>query len=229
MENISLGEMNLIKEDKVYNRQVTITSKDESKTIDLELNESLEYDTLIAIADKISDAVVSNGIYSPENKKPLFLFYVLNNMTNIKPKVDEEGNIDLNDIFKLMKSPIGKEIEDLTVTVPTLWELDYLIDDKIEFKKQEMLHNKKSSMDEAFESLNTLLLSLNEKAKELDVKKLEKIIKKLNPKELVKAYEESNIGNNMRDKTIQEQAKEIKELKKQNGARNVVSDMKVVK
>jgi hypothetical protein len=99
----------------------------------------------------------------------------------------------------------------------------------IDYRKQKLIHNKKSSMDEAFESLNTLLSTLNEKAKELDTKKLEKIIKKLNPKELVKAYEESNIGDTLRDKAINELNKENIELKKQNGARNVMADMKEVK
>jgi hypothetical protein len=106
-------------------------------------------------------------------------------------------------------------------------QICHAVSDGIEFRKQKMLNDKKSSMDEAFDSLNTLLTTLNEKAKELDTKKLEKIIKKLNPQELVKAYQKSELAEGVRDKAIQDLAKENKELRNQISARNVMADKKV--
>ena len=95
------------------------------------------------------------------------------------------------------------------------------IDEQIEFRKQKLIHNQKSSMDEMFEKATELLEVLNVKAQELDTKKLEKIFKKLNPNEVVKAYQKSNIGDGIRDKAIEDLKKENIELKNQISARNV--------
>lgn len=95
--------------------------------------------------------------------------------------------------------------------------------DVIEFNKEQIIHNKKSAMDEAFTQLSTLLSTLNDKAKELDVKKLEKVFNKLNPNEILKAYQKSGIGDGVRDKAIQEQAQTIVDLKNQISARNVMA------
>jgi hypothetical protein len=74
-----------------------------------------------------------------------------------------------------------------------------------------------------FVAVNTLLSTLNDKAKDLDTKKLEKIFKKLNPEAILKAYQKSGIGEDIRDKAIQEQVQEIKDLKNQISARNVIA------
>jgi len=94
----------------------------------------------------------------------------------------------------------------------------------VNFKKEQIIHSKKSSMDEIFDMVSNLLSTLNDKAKEIDTKKLEKILKKLNAQEILKKYQESGIGNDLRDKTIHEQSKEIKELKNKLGAVNVLAD-----
>lgn len=94
------------------------------------------------------------------------------------------------------------------------------VNEKIEYRKQRLLDSK-SAQSEMYTALNTLLSTLNSKAKELDVKKLEKVINKLNPKAVMKAYQDSNIGDGLRDKTIQEQSKIINDLKNQISSRNV--------
>jgi hypothetical protein len=65
------------------------------------------------------------------------------------------------------------------------------------------------------------------------MKKIDKIIKKLNVNEVVKAYQKSGIGNDVRDKAIQDQSQTLKEkdkiitdLKNQISARNVLADGK---
>ena len=132
---------------------------------------------------------------------------------------------DLDEIYNNMTE--YKTFIDNIVTVDNFDYLQYddiinNINELIEFKKEQIIH--KSAMDEAFGSLATLLSTLNEKAKELDTKKLDKLLKKLNPQELIKAYQKSGIGENFRDKAIQDLAKENKELRNKENARNVLSD-----
>lgn len=86
---------------------------------------------------------------------------------------------------------------------------NYMLRRQINAKREYIKNNQKSSADEVLESLNILLSTLNDKAKELDVKKLDKMLKKLTPQEVVKAYQKSGIGNDVRDKTIQELRNQI--------------------
>lgn len=95
------------------------------------------------------------------------------------------------------------------------------IEDVVEFRKAKLLQPK-SELDEMFKSLNKVLETLNSKATELDVKNIEKLAKKLNVKELMKAYQSSGIGDGIRDAEIAKLAKENKELKNQITARNVM-------
>lgn len=113
---------------------------------------------------------------------------------------------------------------------------DLLIDvkDVVEFKKAKLLQSTSES-EEVFRSINEISYSVNKvanlinqvletansKLAELDVKILEKIAKKLNVKELVKAYQSSGIGDGIRDAEIAKLAKENKELKNQITARNI--------
>lgn len=117
------------------------------------------------------------------------------------------------------------DIDDCIFNKSQWYAIRNSINEKIEFRKQQMLNNKKSASDEMYSMITTLLATLNEKAEKLDPKKFEKVLNKLNPNEIVKAYQKSNIGDGVRDKTIQEQAKEIQNLKNEISARNV----KVVK
>ncbi|SHO53691.1 hypothetical protein [Anaerocolumna xylanovorans] len=96
------------------------------------------------------------------------------------------------------------------------------ISDMVEFKKQQLLH--KSKLDEAFESLNTLLGTMNEKLSQIDAKSMEKVIKKFNIKEVMKEYQKSGAGDAVRDKVIQEQAQKIKELTNEISAQSVLTD-----
>lgn len=97
------------------------------------------------------------------------------------------------------------------------------INQSIDFRKQKLL-DAQSKQGEMYTALTTLLSTLNTKASEIDVKNIDKYLKKLNVKEIIKEYQKSNIGNNTRDKAIQDLVKENKQLKNKESARNVVSD-----
>lgn len=98
-----------------------------------------------------------------------------------------------------------------------------VIDEQIEFRKQKMIYSQRSAMDEMLNQVSTLLSTLNSKAEQLDIKKLDKMISKLTPNAVVKAYQKSNIGDVVRDKAIQDLSKENKELKNKVTARNVLA------
>lgn len=90
--------------------------------------------------------------------------------------------------------------------------IEIAISNKVEFRKAKLLQPK-SELDDMFKTFNNLLETANSKLAELDVKTFEKIAKKLNVKELVKAYQTSGIGEGVRDETIAQLSKELKETK----------------
>lgn len=91
------------------------------------------------------------------------------------------------------------------------------VEDMVAFQKQQLLH--KSKLEDAFDSLNTLLVTMNEKLSQIDAKGLEKSIKKFNVKELMKEYQKSGNGDVIRDKAIQDLVKENKELRNENSVK----------
>lgn len=86
------------------------------------------------------------------------------------------------------------------------------IDEEIEIRKAKLLQPK-SELEDMFRTINTVLETANSKLAELDIKGIEKIFKKLNIKELLKEYQKSGIGEDVRDKTIAQLSKELKEAK----------------
>lgn len=118
-------------------------------------------------------------------------------------------------------------IDDYNINKDQWYSIIHAVNDKIEFRKQKLLNSQPKPVDEMYLAITTLLSTLNSKASELDVKKLDKVIKKLNPQEVMKAYKNSGIGNDIRDKAIHEQAQEIIDLKNQISARNVMTDKTV--
>jgi hypothetical protein len=184
MKKITAKEKKLITTENIYTYDLIIPSQDnKSETIHLEIQENMDYETLIAISDKIADVVVTEEQYKPEYKKPLYLYYVLDNMSNYKP-LQTSNELNINEMFKLLNSPIGQKIDEVICEIPTLKELNEMINEKIAYKKEVLLH--KSSLDELFKSLNSLLITINEKARRLDIDHLENLIKNLKPKEILK-------------------------------------------
>lgn len=86
------------------------------------------------------------------------------------------------------------------------------IKDMVDFRKAKLLQPK-SELDDMFKAINQVLETANSKLAELDIKGIEKIVKKLNVKELVKVYQSSGIGEGLRDETIKQLSKELKETK----------------
>lgn len=183
MKKITAREKKLITTENIYTYELIESSQDnKSETINLVIQENMDYETLIAISNKITDVVVTEDQYKPEYKKPLYLYYVLNNMSNYKP-LQTNNELNINEMFKLLNSPIGKKINEVICEIPTLKELNEIINEKIAYKKEELLH--KSSLDELFNSLNSLLITINEKARELDINDLENLIKNIKHKEII--------------------------------------------
>lgn len=190
-------EMNTTEDLHIYD--IIIDKNNNNETVKLELKEAMDYETLIAIADKISNIVVSDNEYKPEYKKPMFLYYILDKMTNYK-SIQTNNIIEINEMFKLIKSPIGQKIEELINEIPSLKELNELVDIKIAFKKEELLH--KSTLDELFKSLSILLTTLNKKASEIDTNKLDTVLKKINVQEFIKTNTKNTNIDSVEDKTL---------------------------
>lgn len=186
----------------------------------------IEVKERLSLAESLTfvDSVVSN-VVSVEEKTytPLFLELSIHSnfityFTNLEVPHLEELHADSKDYIDLIERVRDSQLFDGTAYD----KLITAIDDEIYTKRQMLIH--KNSFDDVAESLNTLLSTLNEKAKELDMKKLEKLFKKLNPQEILKAYQKSGIGEGERDKAIQELAKENIALKNEISARNVKVD-----
>jgi hypothetical protein len=164
MSNTTTKELiDLLITDKTYTYDIPLNNQEH--TFILEITENMEYRRLMSIADKIANIVVDGLEYSPEMRKPILLFYILNDMSNVKPQVDEDGNMDIEYMFKLLKSPIGQKIfEDLIYDIPTLYQLNNIVDDKINHLKEQLLHS-----NSAVEILTVDLLQ-----KEIEVQELQK-------------------------------------------------------
>lgn len=198
---------------------ITTTFRDKEIKVKekLTLTESISF--IKSVVDNVVDT--NEGTFEP-------LFFNVSLMSNILTMYTDTQDIDIDEVYdnydeyETFFADILKYQSDFNSD--QYQHLFACIHDEIEFKKQQIIHNQNSAMDEMFVAVNTFLTTLNEKAKEFDVKKLDKVIKKLNPQEILKAYQRSGIGDSARDKAIQDLAKENKELKNQIGARNVLAD-----
>jgi hypothetical protein len=133
-------------------------------------------------------------------------------------------NIDMSDRTLVFDTFMEYDLyEKLIELIDDAYNFNDLLHSQIKAKREFIRDSRKTSMDEVLESLTGLVNTLNSKAQELDVKKLEKVIKKLNPEAILKAYQKSGIGEDLRDKAIQKQAQEIIDLKNQISARNVMA------
>lgn len=182
--------------------------------------ESMQFVNGVIDSVFVKDSDGNDIDYSPASLQPLIQSTFAELYTNMEFVEDFETNF-----AEYMTIDIEKYVEEGKVNADQYIGMIKAIEDGISFRKQQMLNNKKSASDEMFNEITTLLSTLNDKASQLDPKKLNKYLKKLNPNEIVKAYQKSNIPDGVRDKAIQELAKENKVLRNKDTARNV----KVVK
>jgi len=192
------------------------------KYIPLEEKQEIINLALIIIFGKFEDGelIVSDVYQEPDTL--VDDMYIKTSVIRAYTGIDEKNRVLIYDAF--MQDGIYEKLLEL---LPDAYDFDNMIDRRISEKREYIKENRKNSMDEVLDGVSTLLSTLNSKASELDVKKLDKVIKKLNPQEIMKVYKNSGIGNDIRDKAIQDQAKEIKELKNQISARNVMADKTV--
>lgn len=186
------------------------------------IKKTLTFKESIQFIDGVIDSVFTqdeegNDIdYSPSALLPLLQSTFLEMYTDFEFSEDFDKNFEFYseidvDYYTNTQSVNGIQLKGILKA----------IDEGIDFRKQKLINSQSKPVDEAFDMLATLLSTLNSKAQELDVKKLDKILKKLNPSEVMKAYQKSGIGEGVRDKAIQELSKENKDLKNDISARNV--------
>jgi len=197
------------------------------------IKDQLTFAESINFVDSIVDSCfekdeLGNDVgYSPSSLQPLIQSTFVEYYTDYEFVEDFDTNFAVYMSVKINESLSATNGKFINMT--QLNGMFKAINDGIEFRKQQMLNNKKSAMDEAFESLSTLLSTLNTKAEKLDPKKLNKIINNLTPESILKAYQKSNIGDDVRNNAIETLVKENKELKNQISARNVLAKPVVAK
>jgi hypothetical protein len=189
---------------------------------DINVKESLTLVESIAFVQSVVDDTVSL-----EDKSYTPLLYDLGLVKYFITYYTDLESPDLETLYSNYKD--YKDFVDIIIVSDGFNEDQYYklvnaIDDEIYLKKEQLIHS--SAMDDMFASLNTLLTTLNSKAQELDVKKLEKILKKLNPQEIFKAYQKFGIGNDVRDNAIQELGKKLRQYENNEKAKNVLADKK---
>lgn len=158
----------------------------------------LSFNEVINIVNDAVDAcfkVDENGNdvdFRPECKKPCLQCSFFQTYTDMEFVEDFAENfdkymaLDINDLLTSTNIYFNKKQWD---------DLVQAVDEKVEFRKQKLINSQPKPVDEAFDMLTTLLTTLNNKAQEIDVKKIEKQLKKFNVNEVVKAYQKNNIFN----------------------------------
>lgn len=153
--------------------------------------------------------------YSPASLQPLIQSSFVEFYTDYEFVDDFDKNF-----AEYMQVDIDNVVKNKGINKTQLDGMLKAIIDGIEFRKQKLLDSQ-SKQSEMYSAITNLISTLNSKAEQIDVKKLDKYFKKLNPNELLRAYQKSGIGNDLRDKTIQDLANENKELRNEVSARNV--------
>lgn len=150
----------------------------------LTLTESLSF--INGVVGGVVD--LEDGLYSVLLYEPALVFSFFSAYTDI----------EISDISEIEVYDNLKEYEDFIASVISMdgfnreqYELLLLkINKQIEFERQRIIHKQNSAMDDMFESLNELLNTLNDKAKDIDVGKMNEVVKGLNTKDIIKAMQE---------------------------------------
>ena len=151
-------------------------------------NPNISCEKIFAFCEQTSNAIFNpEGLYIPKLKDILIFAFMLENMTNIKIKKDENGNIDIDFIYSLMRSEIGKKISQKFKTDITYYFLVQEIKGIVSYKKDLYL-KKVSPQNKTLENIDNLIEELSETAgkisnfaeeqnKVVTNEKLDKIIK----------------------------------------------------
>ena len=150
----------------------------------LTLTESLSF--INGVVGGVVD--LEDGLYSVLLYEPALVFSFFSAYTDI----------EISDISEIEVYDNLKEYEDFIASVTSMdgfnreqYELLLLkINKQIEFERQRIIHKQNSAMDDMFESLKELLNTLNDKAKDIDVGKMNEVVKGLNTKDIIKAMQE---------------------------------------
>lgn len=174
------------------NKKVEISYKiSEEETIVVTFKTSLDFTEMDAIVNKVADFVfTSEGEYIPTYKDVVFFGTIIKQLSNIplpekKIKDEKTGNefkaMDLEKIHDVMvQSKIMDKIhemyngendgeEDLYYLID---KLENMISDTIEYRKQQVLNNKQSKLDELFDSVIMLVNNINKQSESFDLESM---------------------------------------------------------
>ena len=161
-EKISLKDL----EKEIVRKTIEIGEVNGKKII---LNQNISCKKIFSACEQISNDILNQeGIYIPELKNILVFCFMIKNMTNITIKKDKDGNIDIDFIYNLMCSDIGKNINTEFIKLPIYSFLNEEIQKILDFKK-EVYIRKISCQNKTFQNIDSLILEFRSVIQKISV------------------------------------------------------------
>lgn len=155
-EKISLKDF----EKAISKNPITIGEINGQKVI---FNPNISYEKVVSICKNIAThSLEQDGTYFPELKDILIFCFVVKNMTNLPIKEDKEQNLDMDFVYKLMASDIGRKLKNYLKTDMTYQFLNRQTKELLNYKKEIYFRNIKNK---TLENLDNLILELQNIAK----------------------------------------------------------------
>lgn len=121
-------------------------------------NPNVSYQKVITFCQQMSDIVLSaNGMYLPKLKDILVFAFMVENMTNIPVKKDKEGNYNIDFLYNLLSSDIGKKLLQKFKSDTTYYFLIQELKTVVSFKKDVYLKSI-SPYNKIFEKIEGLIM-----------------------------------------------------------------------
>ncbi len=155
-EKINLKDL----EKAISKNPITIGEINGQKVI---FNPNISYEKVISICKNIANhSLEQDGTYFPELKDILIFCFVVKNMTNLPIKEDKEQNLDMDFVYKLMASDIGRKLKNYLKTDMTYQFLNRQTKELLNYKKEIYF---RTIRNRTLENLDNLILELQSMAK----------------------------------------------------------------
>lgn len=177
MPNITLNAMKEISKNK--NTEVEFTY---GETV-IKINTKLSLNEKSTFIDRVVTSCFIGDDFQPEYVDLMTFATLLQMNSNVNIPKTRDDYLDLNTLYDWMVGTklidkihqFGYEADDISNERDLYnWfaDLEQCISDKIEFKKQQILSQKQSPMDELFTTINNLVSSLGDNFKGVDIQSL---------------------------------------------------------
>lgn len=225
------------------------TDNDKDTENKLVITSKVPFDTVVGIVDAVYNAMLN----IPDNmyfiKRPLLVYHILNEMSNLDVsdilEINENDNktndteqkykVNLDKAFALSVSDYGKIINTLlsgSNGYNSVYAIGQLLDKKLEILERNILNSSPSDdvLNELwliFNNINTTLDKIGEKVNVIDIEKLNKKISKITPKSLIEAYTNIKFAKSKEAEILDFKNEEIRDLKQKLNkltAKNVMAD-----